>query len=209
MTLQAGNYSELLSFLSIEASHFRENLSRSRKIVDYVRQKTGGLNYWQVSESELSFIYAVVASMKPEIVVETGVGPGTTSYSILSALESSGGRLLSFDLGVDYGENVPSRPIGFVVPAELKKRWKIVLGNTRDTLPANIGSLGPPDIFLHDSDHSYDHVTFELETARGAMKDRFLMLLDNCDWTNATNDFAMKYGYVTNRIVDDMCYIHP
>ena len=73
----------------------------------------------------------------------------------------------------------PGRASGWAVPDELRTRWKLYLGDARELLPAVLGALEQVDVFLHDSDHSYDHMTFELEQALPRLAHGGLLLSDD------------------------------
>lgn len=208
MKVPEEGYEELLKEFAIDRASYERRLVEASDIIKKAASVIGDRNFWQVSEKELAFIYAVTASLKPEVIVETGVGPGTTSFAFLSAASTYGGRLVSFDLGEKYGDENISEPVGFVVPDELRNNWNLILGNTTETLPANISKYGRPSIFMHDSEHTYGHVTFELDTAMKHLNGKFLIIVDNFDWTEGPADFARKHELVLNRVADDMCYIY-
>lgn len=98
--------------------------------------------------------YAICRLVKPSKVVETGVANGLTSFSILQALKENGsGQLYSVELP-------PLRRgaeswIGHLVPEFLRSAWRLLLGPSQFVLPKILPQLGPIDIFVHDSDHSY------------------------------------------------------
>ena len=107
-------------------------------------------------------IYSLVRAMRPTVVVETGVCYGASSAYILEALKDNGhGVLYSIDLG-----NTPNEPPNdfFVRPA-LKDRWHLIIGDSRQELPRLLDRLGQIDLFHHDSLHTYEHMTWEYETA--------------------------------------------
>lgn len=208
MRVPQEGYDDLLLNFRIDESEYEHWINEAGKVLSYVNSKLGNRNFWQVSESELSFIYAITSAIRPRVVAETGVGPGTTSYAFLSALMKHGGELVSFDLGQPYGDEKAHEPVGFVVPESLKNSWHLIVGDTESTLPENIARYGKPDIFMHDSDHTYSHVTFELETVFREMNPNFLIIVDNYDWTNAAKDFAEKNGLVLSKVADDMCCIY-
>jgi hypothetical protein len=60
---------------------------------------------------------------------------------------------------------------------------------------------------MHDSEHTYDHVTFELNTAIKHMKEHFIIVVDNYNWTEAPDDFASSNGLKLIHPTDDMCLI--
>ena len=49
-------------------------------------------------------------------------------------------------------------------------------------------------LFYHDSDHSHDHIIFELECALPHMNPHGVMVVDDAGWTSATWDFAETIG---------------
>lgn len=98
---------------------------------------------------------AVVRLNVPEVVVETGVAQGVTTASILDALETNGeGHLFSIDLPVLHED--PGSYVGRLVPERLRSRWSLKLGPSRRLLPHLMDRLGQFDLFLHDSEHSYE-----------------------------------------------------
>jgi predicted O-methyltransferase YrrM len=107
-------------------------------------------------------IYALVRAMRPSVVVETGVCYGASSAYILEALRDNGhGVLYSIDLG-----NTPDEPPNdFFVRPILKDRWRLIIGDSREELPRLLARLGQIDLFHHDSLHTYEHMTWEYETA--------------------------------------------
>lgn len=48
------------------------------------------------------------------------------------------------------------------------------------------------DIFLHDSDHSYQNMKFEFEEAWPFIKDEGILLSDNIDGNKAFPEFSNK-----------------
>jgi predicted O-methyltransferase YrrM len=107
-------------------------------------------------------IYSLVRAMRPSVIVETGVCYGASSAYILEALKDNGqGVLYSIDLG-----NTPDEPPNdfFVRPA-LKHAWRLIIGDSRQELPRLLAQLGQIDLFHHDSLHTYEHMTWEYETA--------------------------------------------
>jgi predicted O-methyltransferase YrrM len=107
-------------------------------------------------------LYLLVRAARPQVVVDTGVPYGGSSSHILAALERNGaGALYSIELGRDQREP----PHDYFVPADLRRRWSLILGDSRRELPALLSRLGTIDMFHHDSLHTWDHMTWEFETA--------------------------------------------
>ncbi|HSJ05449.1 MAG TPA: class I SAM-dependent methyltransferase [Longimicrobiales bacterium] len=108
--------------------------------------------------------YAVVRSLRPATVIETGVARGVTSTYILSALAANDhGTLHSIDLPpveADGGEG-----IGALVPDTLRGRWQLHRGMTSRVLPTLLDTLGGVDVFVHDSLHTYGNMRMEFGAA--------------------------------------------
>jgi predicted O-methyltransferase YrrM len=108
------------------------------------------------------FLYLLVRAARPQVVVETGVLYGSSSAAILAALERNGmGTLYSIDLG-----NPPQEPANdFFIPRSLLDRWQMIIGDSKRELPGLLARLGAIDLFHHDSLHTFEHMTWEYETA--------------------------------------------
>ena len=107
-------------------------------------------------------LYLLVRAARPRVVVETGVLYGASSAHILAALvRNGGGELHSLEIGRDSREP----PHDHFVHRDLQPRWTLVIGDSRRELPSLLKRRGPIDMFLHDSLHTFDHMTWEFETA--------------------------------------------
>lgn len=142
-------------------------------------------------------------ALRPSIVVETGVHYGSSSAFILKALQEVGGNLWSIDLpnvsyrvqGGCHSDILPrGKKPGFAVPESLRAQWHLILGDTHQVLPRLLKSLGYVDIFFHDSQHTYDTMMFEYETAWPYLRRGGLLLSDDVNWNNAFTDFANEVG---------------
>lgn len=107
-------------------------------------------------------LYLLVRAARPRCVVDTGVLYGGSSSHILAALERNrAGTLHSIELGRDPREP----PHHYFVPTQFRRRWQLTIGDSRRELPALLARLGTIDMFHHDSLHTWDHMTWEFETA--------------------------------------------
>jgi predicted O-methyltransferase YrrM len=107
-------------------------------------------------------MYLLVRAARPACLVETGVLYGGSTAHVLAALDRNGrGELHSIELGRD--EREPTHD--FFVPADLKSRWNLIIGDSRQALPELLRRCGRIDMFHHDSLHTWDHMTWEFETA--------------------------------------------
>jgi methyltransferase family protein len=133
--------------------------------------------------------YAATRIAKPALVVETGIHDGLGSAVLLRALERNAaegveGRLLSFDFRED---------VGWLLDAELKRRWDPVIGDTKKTLPAAVAGR-EVGLFVHDSDHAYEHERFEFETIAVVAAPGAVLISDNAHAGNAFRDFCEQRG---------------
>lgn len=148
-------------------------------------------------------LYVVVRAVKPRVVVETGVASGYSSAHILRALAANGaGALHSIDLpnAQPGSELPPGRGSGWLVPAALRARWTLHLGDARTLLPAVLAALERVDLFVHDSDHSYGHMTFEYAQALPRLADGGLLLSDDVHLHPAWDDFCAQHGLRPTRV---------
>jgi len=148
---------------------------------------------------EGALLYALVRARCPEVIVETGTASGISTTYLLAALaRNEHGRLYSIDLpftadGAGWRGVVPGTTIdrydvspipagkepGWVVPADLRARWDLRLGDARQLLLELLDEVGEIGIFFHDSLHTREHMLFELETAWPYLADGGLLLVDD------------------------------
>ena len=133
--------------------------------------------------------YAAVRIAKPRLVVETGTHDGLGSAALLRALERNAaegvpGRLASFDV---------SENAGWLVDGPLRERFTFHRGDTRELLGRVLeGQL--VDLFIHDSEHTYDHETFEFEEIWPRVGPTAVLISDNSHAGTAFSDFCARHG---------------
>ncbi len=151
--------------------------------------------------------YMLVRLFKPEVMIETGGTPGNSSALILRAMDRNGtGILHTIDLppaeplgdytdGLWFHAGMPEgKSSGWIVPDDLRPRHKQHLGDAKELLPGLLDSLGSIDIFLHDSDHSQEHMTWEYEMAWAHLRPGGLLLSDDIFANTAWEDFTKQQG---------------
>lgn len=133
-------------------------------------------------------LYIVARLTKPDIVLETGVWHGVSSFALLSALEANGGgRLDSIDLPpMDPKTRVD---VGSAVPAHLRARWTLTKGSARSTLPTILTELRSYDLFVHDGEHTYNNMMFEFRQVWPFLKSGGLIIVDDAHWNDSVLDF--------------------
>jgi predicted O-methyltransferase YrrM len=141
-------------------------------------------------------IYVICRCVKPDIVVETGVASGVSSTFILKALEQNKkGILYSIDYPFDpHGTILPKgRQVGWLIPNELRYRWRLIIGKSSEKLKPLLDGLKEIDVFLHDSEHTYENMMYEFETAWLHLKEGGILLSDDITWNEAFSDFCRKF----------------
>jgi hypothetical protein len=143
----------------------------------------------------------------------------------LDALEQNGeGRLISIDLpefsdpalnGTEFWEGkggavVPAgRSVGWLVPEAKRRRWRLVLGRSRELLGPILQETGMVDIFIHDSEHSYENQMFEFTVGYEALASGGLLVATDINWSAAFDDFwlRIKRRGARRAFVDHSCAI--
>lgn len=154
---------------------------------------------------ERVLIYILIRFIKPENVLETGVYYGGNSAFALRALDKNKkGKMTSIDFP-DYdiretssdsarhslvGDTelyTPSLRPGFMVPLPLKERWNLIEGDSLAIIPTLDIRF---DMYIHDSDHSMQFLSKEMELAWNKLSDDAIFLVDDIDWSNAFYAFV-------------------
>jgi predicted O-methyltransferase YrrM len=153
-------------------------------------------------------LYRLLRELRPEVAVETGVCNGVSTAFVLLALEDNGtGHLHSIDLpevaGEEYEKGTfwdgkggavipPGKEPGWMVPPGLRERWDLVLGRSQDQLPALLDRVGEIDFFMHDSEHSYECMSFEFRTAWEALREGGVLVADDVNVNQAWDEFTRE-----------------
>lgn len=133
--------------------------------------------------------FAVCRSVRPEVVVETGVAHGVTTAYILYALHLNGrGHLHSIDLP-PLTKNAADL-VGIAVPPHLRDRWTLHRGATRQQLPLALSQVGRIDIFVHDSLHTYRTMAWEFNAALQCMNRPGILISDDVEGNRAFEDMV-------------------
>jgi predicted O-methyltransferase YrrM len=135
-------------------------------------------------------LYGLVRALRPDVVVETGVATGVTSAYLLAALaDNDAGELQSIDL--PSADLVRADLVGCAVPAELRDRWTYHWGSSRRLLPRILADgRGKRRVFVHDSEHTYSNMRWELERAWKALQAGDWLIADDVHMNTAFGDLA-------------------
>jgi len=162
-----------------------------------------------IHERKEVLLYLLVRSLRPERVVETGVWYGWSSRAILTALHANArGRLTSIDLptvgsGRTYEDGTfdgihvgAAADTGRAVPEYLRARWdlRVVRSPAESTATLEAAAREGIDMFLHDSEHSYENMMREFRLAWDGLRPHGVLYADDVDWNRAFPDFARSVG---------------
>ncbi len=142
---------------------------------------------WQLYLPYHTTLYVLCRFLKPDIVVETGVERGSSTYVILKAMDKNGkGVLHSVELckEISLPKNVKI-PLAMMLENEdgLKKRWVLYIGNSLEVLP-ELKFDGKIDLFVSGSDHSFNVQSFELGWGKSNTREGGVIVCDRSDYNN-------------------------
>jgi len=94
-------------------------------------------------------------------------------------------------------DRAPVRPdarsyIGALVPEELQSRWTLHRGTSRRLLPRLLPDLEGLSLFVHDSQHTYPNVTWELRTVTPYLTRPAAVLVDDVAANRAFEDWVER-----------------
>lgn len=180
----------------INNSEFMKELIKNSNI------RRGFFDFSMLSVLRAPTLYVLCRIIQPEIVVETGVAEGFSSAFILYALEKNHkGHLYSIDLPNQPGQELKgNKYTGWLIPENLKSRWTLILGPSREKLPPLLANLKKVNIFYHDSDHSYDNMLFEFKEAEKYLNLKGILIADDITENNAFEEFCKKSEFNSVRL---------
>lgn len=135
---------------------------------------------WGLEEEFGATLYVMTRWTRPTSVVECGVADGRSTFLFLQALRANRrGSLHSIDVSHD---------VGSLLNEEDRAAWHLHLlpwPPRGAQLRSLLSSLPPPDLFFHDSDHSYRWQRLEYRLARERMEPGSLLMSDDVDASRA------------------------
>jgi predicted O-methyltransferase YrrM len=139
--------------------------------------------------------YALVRALRPDVVIETGVARGITSAFVLAALEDNGGAGALHSIDLPPPRMVELELVSTAIPHALRSRWTYHWGSSRRLLRRVLRDApGARRMFIHDSDHSYANMRWELETAWAALAPGDVLLCDDANFHAGFADAAAALG---------------
>lgn len=133
--------------------------------------------------------YCIVRCLRPRVMIETGVHDGLGSSVLLQALyrnqsEGHEGRLFGIDI---------NPRAGWLIPDRLRDHMTLLIEDSAIAVP-RIAHEQPIDVFIHDSDHRYEHELKEFQTVAEGLAPDAIVMSDNSHATTALKDFAASSG---------------
>tara|TARA_B100000214_G_C23967062_1_gene628263 strand:+ start:1626 stop:2438 length:813 start_codon:yes stop_codon:yes gene_type:complete len=159
--------------------------------------------------ANVPFVYSIVKEMKRKYCLECGVSMGASSYAILKALDQNKeGILLSNDLPYLWNSD-PVSKIGMLVPDDLKKRWKLYIGDDIDNLSEMLKEIKLIDFAHYDSNKSYKARSFFWDALNPHLTNDSLIVFDDIIDNNHFYDLAnnLDDSWKSYVIFDDLKYI--
>ena len=68
------------------------------------------------------------------------------------------------------------------------------MGRSQEELPPLLQRVGGIDFFLHDSEHSYECMSFEFRNAWDALREGGVLVADDVNVNSAWDEFARDVG---------------
>lgn len=164
-----------------QASLWENALSFAEKMKLEAEATLQGLDVQLGGGGHYGLLYFLVSSIKPSVVVETGVAAGFSSKAILTAMNENGsGHLFSSDFPYCRLEQ-PEKYIGVLVDNSLKERWSLHIEGDRKNIPAIVSELQPGclDLFHYDSDKSYSGRQFAFNALEPFLSDSSICIFDD------------------------------
>jgi len=132
----------------------------------------------------------IIWKVKPDLIIETGIAYGWSSYAILLAIrENKFGKLLSIDLPYPFLNEKSN--IGILVPEKLRKNWKILFCRDKIGIVKAIKKFNYKiDFFHYDSDKNYNAKLNNLKTIWKYMQPNGIVICDDINDNLAFFDFV-------------------
>ena len=187
----------LSTFLQIDPKQVKAYLAEANVISQQLleRMKENAASGSMVSPLRGPVIYTCIRALKPKIMVETGVASGSSTTYILNAMKANGvGKLYSIDLpNADPAAQIPQgKEPGWLVPDVLRANWRLTIGESKKELPALVKEAGVIDVFLHDSEHTYENMMFEYNTVWPHIPHNGALLSDDAMWNKSFTHFVAQ-----------------
>ncbi len=202
-----GDFINSVSTVSSELSALLEPNSEAEQAFRKVQADIGEINdkkrlpfpiYYNADISLGMLCYALTRSLKPKMIIETGVGYGITSSLMLLSLEkNSCGKLISIDL--HPLSDAQGNFVGIGIPEYLRHRWRLHRGSSRRLLKSIISEETEVNVFVHDSANVYTLQKWEFSTVWEKLVPGGAALFNN---------IGEKFIYYLQSVPDARVFVH-
>ena len=191
---------KLIKFLKIKKINLPKNYYQ-KKIKDFDKQikhyymnnkfkNISNLEKNQAGPGNLILIDILTRLPSVKSVIETGVGLGYSSSTILSNLSKKKGSLISIDM--PYLNVTNLNYLGSVVKRSLKKKWNLIIGIDYFVLKKLENQKKKFDLIIYDSDKSYNGRLNCYEILWKMLNKKGYFFTDDVADNDAFIDFAKK-----------------
>lgn len=153
----------------------------------------------------LELIYFACEFTKAQHVIETGVAYGWSSLAALLSLEKRNGTLYSSDM--PYLAQDGDQYVGYVVPENLKKNWKLFRFADKESLPKIFAETASFDVLHYDSDKSYNGRMWAYDEMYKRLRKGGVFLSDDIGDNSAYQDFCEKNNIDTKVVEFEGKYV--
>jgi predicted O-methyltransferase YrrM len=137
-------------------------------------------------------VHFLVRYLRPEVVLETGVGVGYTSQAILLAFAKNGsGTLFSSDFPY-FRMDEPERYVGCLVDDELRGGWHLGLHGDRVNLAEFLPQIETLDFVHYDSDKSVGGRAFAMHAIAPKLSSDATVVMDDIDDNTYFRDWSQR-----------------
>ncbi len=180
----------LASTYSEDVDEVLQELGKTSDSVD-LRKDKGPLfpNFFDSGPRYQDFLRGIIEKFGLRVAVETGVAHGHSTRSILAGLEKvakDGGNPQPHLHSIDIDERTKWDDIA------RNPMWSFHLSTKSHEIENILAEIGEIDLFVHDSDHRYNHQLREYEAAWKHLKPGGFLVSDDISWSTAFLRFCKR-----------------
>lgn len=192
----------VLKLFGIDIDPFRTDY---REALAAAEQKERACPVKMGGPGALELIYYACEFTNAKNVVETGVAYGWSSLASLLSLVKREGTLYSSDM--PYLAQDGDQYVGYVVPEQLKKHWKLFRFADRESLPKIFSENQVFDVLHYDSDKSYSGRMWAYGELYQHLRKGGVFISDDIGDNSAYQDFCEKNNIETTVVEYEGKYI--
>ena len=148
-------------------------------------------NHQMGGAGNIDLLFNVARINKYRTFLDCGVAAGWSSLSILEGIKKKKfNKLISNDMPYMFRNNHDK--IGFLIPNELKKKWKLFKMPDRLILKTIFETYGKFDVCHYDSDKTYYGRLWSYKLIFKNLRNKGLLISDDINDNEAFIDFAKK-----------------